>query len=111
VRILAMAELTCPATRASAAVADREANKALTRSYIEEVFNKRQPCAADSWASPFVRDSDRVGSHFLEAKANSHHWIDIVAIEEAVPQSALDLLVHDSRISIKLLRKLPIDRK
>ena len=42
----------------------------------------------------------------LEAEAESHGWIDIVAIEVAVPQSAVDLGVHEPSVSIKLRRRL-----
>jgi hypothetical protein len=50
VRTLAIALLACLATGASAAAADLEANKALIRSYYEEMWNKHQPSAAhDAW--------------------------------------------------------------
>ena len=51
-RTLAIAILACLATHAAAA--DQEANKALIRSYIEEVFNKHQPEASDCFVAKDV---------------------------------------------------------
>jgi len=58
-RTLAIATLACLATHAAAA--DQEANKALIRSYIEEVFNKHQPSAADCFvATDFIEHNPRL---------------------------------------------------
>jgi steroid delta-isomerase-like uncharacterized protein len=58
-RTLAIAILACLATHAAAA--DQEANKALIRSYIEEVFNKHQPSAADCFvATDFIEHNPRL---------------------------------------------------
>jgi predicted SnoaL-like aldol condensation-catalyzing enzyme len=51
VRTLAIALLACLATGASAAAADLEANKALIRSYYEEMWKKHQPSAADRFVA------------------------------------------------------------
>jgi hypothetical protein len=40
---------------------------------------------------PFVRSAGRARPRFSEAEAEAHHWIDVVAIEVAVSQSAVDL--------------------
>jgi steroid delta-isomerase-like uncharacterized protein len=50
-RTLAIVLLACLATGAPAAAADTEANKALIRSYYEEMWNKHQPCAADRFVA------------------------------------------------------------
>jgi predicted ester cyclase len=58
-RIVSIAILACLATRVSAA--DLEANKLLVRSYYEEVFNKRQPAAADCFiAVAFIEHNPRL---------------------------------------------------
>jgi steroid delta-isomerase-like uncharacterized protein len=62
-RIVAIAVLACLATGAPAAAAgtDTEANKALIRSYIEDVFNKHQPSAADRLvATDFIEHNPRL---------------------------------------------------
>jgi predicted ester cyclase len=63
VRTLAIALLACLATDAPAAAADTEANKALIRSYIEEMWNKHQPSAADRI----------VATNFIEHNPRLHH--------------------------------------
>jgi predicted ester cyclase len=50
-RTLAIVVLTCLAAHATAAAADQEANKVLIRSYIEEMWNKHQPSAADRFVA------------------------------------------------------------
>jgi predicted ester cyclase len=50
-RTLAIVVLTCLAAHAPAAAADQEANKALIRSYIEEMWNQHQPSAADRFVA------------------------------------------------------------
>jgi predicted ester cyclase len=50
-RSLAIALLACLATEGPAAAADTEANKALIRSYYEEMWNKHQPSAADRFVA------------------------------------------------------------
>jgi predicted ester cyclase len=61
VRTLAIALLACLATDAPAAAADTEANKALIRSYIEEMWNKHQPSAADRIvATNFIEHNPRL---------------------------------------------------
>ena len=50
-RTLAIVALTCLAAHAPAAAADQEANKALIRSYIEEMWNQHQPSAADRFVA------------------------------------------------------------
>jgi predicted SnoaL-like aldol condensation-catalyzing enzyme len=61
VRILAIVVFTCIATLAPAAAADPEANKTLIRSYIEEMWNKHQPSAADHFvATNFVEHNPRL---------------------------------------------------
>ena len=50
-RTLAIVALTCLAAHAPSAAADQEANKALIRSYIEEMWNKHQPSAADRFVA------------------------------------------------------------
>lgn len=60
-RILVIAILTCLTARASAMAADVEANKLLIRSYIEEMWNKHQPAAADrSVATDFIEHNPRL---------------------------------------------------
>jgi predicted ester cyclase len=62
-RIVAIAVLACLATGAPAAAAgaDTEANKALIHSYIEEVFSKHQPSAADRLvATDFIEHNQRL---------------------------------------------------
>jgi steroid delta-isomerase-like uncharacterized protein len=62
-RTLAIALLACLATGASAAAADTdtEANKALIRSYYEEMWNKHQPSAADRFvATNFIEHNPRL---------------------------------------------------
>lgn len=60
-RTLAIALLACLATDAPAAAADTEANKALIRSYIEEMWNKHQPSAADRIvATNFIEHNPRL---------------------------------------------------
>src|SRR6516165_1852866 len=60
-RILVIAVLACLTTRASATAADLEANKLLIRSYIEEMWNKHQPCAADRLvATDFIEHNPRL---------------------------------------------------
>src|SRR5262249_37634716 len=60
-RILVIAVLACLTTRASATAADLEANKLLIRSYIEEMWNKHQPCAADRFvATDFIEHNPRL---------------------------------------------------
>lgn len=60
-RILLIAALACLATRALAAAADTEANKLLIRSYIEEMWNKHEPSAADRFvATDFVEHNPRL---------------------------------------------------
>jgi len=50
-RTSAIALFACLATYAPAAAADAEANKALIRSYYEEMWNKHQPSAADRFVA------------------------------------------------------------
>jgi SnoaL-like polyketide cyclase len=50
-RSLAIVLLACLATEGPAAAADTEANKALIRSYYEEMWNKHQPSAADRFVA------------------------------------------------------------
>jgi steroid delta-isomerase-like uncharacterized protein len=50
-RTSAIALFACLATHAPAAAADAEANKALIRSYYEEMWNKHQPSAADRFVA------------------------------------------------------------
>jgi predicted ester cyclase len=60
-RALAIAALACLATHNPAAAADPEANKALIRSYIEEMWNRHQPSAADCFvAANFVEHNPRL---------------------------------------------------
>ncbi len=60
-RTLTIAVLACLATGAPAAAADVEANKALIRSYIEEMWNKHQPSAADRFvATNFIEHNPRL---------------------------------------------------
>lgn len=60
-RTLAIALLACLATGAPAAAADTEANKAVIRSYYEEVWNKHQPSAADRFvATNFIEHNPRL---------------------------------------------------
>jgi steroid delta-isomerase-like uncharacterized protein len=60
-RTLAMAVLTCLAAHAPAAAADQEANKLLIRTYIEEMWNKHQPSAADRFvATDFIEHNPRL---------------------------------------------------
>jgi len=60
-RILVIAVLACLTTRASATAADLEANKLLIRSYIEEMWNKHQPSAADRLvATDFIEHNPRL---------------------------------------------------
>lgn len=60
-RTLAIALLACLATGARAAAAETEANKALIRSYYEEVWNKHQPSAADRFvATNFIEHNPRL---------------------------------------------------
>ena len=60
-RILVIAVLACLTTRASATAADLEANKLLVRSYIEEMWNKHQPSAADRLvATDFIEHNPRL---------------------------------------------------
>jgi predicted ester cyclase len=60
-RSLAIAVLACIATGAPAAASDAEANKALIRSYIEEMWNKHQPSAADRFvATNFIEHNLRL---------------------------------------------------
>ena len=60
-RILVIAVLACLATRAPAAAADPEANKALIHGYIEEVWNKHQPAASDRFvATDFIEHNPRL---------------------------------------------------
>jgi predicted ester cyclase len=51
-RILAIAALPCLTILTPALAADQEANKQLYRSYIEELWNQRQPSAADRYLAP-----------------------------------------------------------
>jgi hypothetical protein len=46
---------------------------------------------------------------FSEAEAKPNRWIDRAPVEVAVRQAAIDLGEHQPGVSIKLLRKLPID--
>jgi predicted ester cyclase len=48
-RVLAIAILACLAILTSASAAEPDANKQLYRSYIEEVWNKRNPSAVDQY--------------------------------------------------------------
>jgi predicted ester cyclase len=48
---LTIAAVTCLVTLAPASAEDLEANKQLYRSYIEDVFNKRQPAEADRYVA------------------------------------------------------------
>jgi predicted ester cyclase len=50
-RALAIAVLAYLATLAPASALDLEANKQIYRSYLEEVFNKRKPAAADRYVA------------------------------------------------------------
>ena len=50
-RTFAIAILACLAAHAPAAAADQEANKLLIRSYLEEMWNKHQPSAADRFVA------------------------------------------------------------
>ena len=50
-RTLAIVVLTCLAAHGPAAAADQEANKALIRSYMQEMWNKHQPSAADRFVA------------------------------------------------------------
>jgi predicted ester cyclase len=60
-RAFAIAVLACIATHATALAADPEENKAFIRSYIEEMWNKHQPAAADRFiASNFVEHNPRL---------------------------------------------------
>ena len=60
-RILAIAVLACVATGVPAAAADGEANKALIRGYLEEMWNKHQPSAADRFvATDFIEHNPRL---------------------------------------------------
>jgi predicted ester cyclase len=60
-RILVIAVLACLATGAPVAAADPEANKALIRGYIEEVWNKHQPAASDRFvATNFIEHNPRL---------------------------------------------------
>ena len=60
-RVLVIAVLACLTTRASATAADLEANKLLIRSYIEEMWNKHQPSAADRLvATDFIEHNPRL---------------------------------------------------
>ena len=60
-RVLVIAVLACLTTRASATAADLEANKLLIRSYIEEMWNKHKPCAADRLvATDFIEHNPRL---------------------------------------------------
>jgi len=60
-RTLAIAMFACLAIRAPAAAADPEANKALIRSYIEEMWNKHLASAADRFvATNFIEHNPRL---------------------------------------------------
>lgn len=60
-RTLVIVVLACLATGGSAAAADTEANKALIRSYYEEMWNKHQPSAADRFvATNFIEHNPRL---------------------------------------------------
>jgi steroid delta-isomerase-like uncharacterized protein len=60
-RTLVIAVLACLTARASATAADLEANKLLIRSYIEEMWNKHQPSAADRMvATDFIEHNPRL---------------------------------------------------
>lgn len=50
-RIVLLAATACLAIAAPATAADLEANKVLIRSYIEEMWNKHQPSAADRFVA------------------------------------------------------------
>ena len=71
-RTLAIAILACLATHAAAA--DQEANKALIRSYIEEVFNKHQPSAADCFvATDFIEHNPPSPAEPRRRETIRHH--------------------------------------
>jgi steroid delta-isomerase-like uncharacterized protein len=60
-RILVIAVLACLTTPSPTAADDQEANKLLIRSYIEEMWNKHQPSAADRFvATDFVEHNPRL---------------------------------------------------
>jgi predicted ester cyclase len=65
-RALTIAILICLVTFARPASADPEANKLLYRSYIEEMWNKRQPAAAARYLAP----------DFIEHNANLPPGLD-----------------------------------
>jgi predicted ester cyclase len=50
-RTLAIVVLTCLAINVPAAAADQEANRVLIRSYIDEMWNKHEPSAADRFVA------------------------------------------------------------
>ena len=73
-RTLAISILACLATHAAAA--DQEANKALIRSYIEEVFNKHQPSAADCFvATDFIEHNPPSPAEPRRRETIRHHGI------------------------------------
>lgn len=75
-RIVVIAVLACLATGAPAAATDLEANKALVRGYIEEVFNKHQPEASDRFvAKDFIEHNPRLPH---EGLAGTKKFLNIV---------------------------------
>ena len=60
-RVLLVAVLACLAMGTPAGAADPEANKLLIRAYIEEMWNKHQPSAADRFvATDYVEHNPRL---------------------------------------------------
>jgi predicted ester cyclase len=74
-RTLAIAVFACLATGAPAAAAETEANKALIRSYYEEMWNKHQPSAADCFvAINFIEHN----SHLPQGLAGRKQFVTTV---------------------------------
>jgi predicted SnoaL-like aldol condensation-catalyzing enzyme len=68
-RIPILAALVLVATFTASSAADLEANKQLFRTYLDEVFNKRQPAAADRYlAADFVEHNPNLPQGFAGRK-------------------------------------------
>jgi steroid delta-isomerase-like uncharacterized protein len=65
-RVLAIAGLVVFGIVTAASAADREANKQFYRSYIEDMWNKRNPAAAERYLAP----------HFIEHNQNLPPGLD-----------------------------------
>jgi predicted SnoaL-like aldol condensation-catalyzing enzyme len=62
-RAMAVAALVLGATSGAASAADPEANKQLYRHYMEDMWNKHDPSAADRYVSPdFIEHNPRLPS-------------------------------------------------